>query len=233
MRPASCSRSRPFADLAVCAHAATAQEQAMPSARARHGRPMRLQAKSEAKPAAQWEASPCGPVSGRTSAAIRPFGPGPEAHQDELPRPQLGEAEAAQRLHVHEDVGGALAPRQKTETTQPVEPFHLRPFETARRRDRNMGARWRHLRGMDRGRLVHREDAEGLQPFRPRQRLPPPRARLRRLSGTVAAQAGHVQQDIRHAVVRHDEAESLRHIEPLDDTGKLDEICRRCLVRLH
>src|SRR4051812_42215399 len=40
---------------------------------------------------------------------------------------------------------------------------------------------------------------------------------------TVAAQAGDVQEDIGHAVVRHDEAEALGDVEPLDPSADLDE----------
>ena len=46
---------------------------------------------------------------------------------------------------------------------------------------------------------------------------------------TVAPQAGHVQQDVGAAVVRHDESISFGHIEPFDDTGQLDD--GRRLVR--
>src|SRR5262245_55388590 len=49
----------------------------------------------------------------------------PKSHENELSRPQFGQAEAAQGLHVHENVGGALAAGEETETAQPVEPLHL------------------------------------------------------------------------------------------------------------
>ena len=48
----------------------------------------------------------------------QPLGTRPVTHQHELPRPQLGDAEPAQRFHVHEDVGRPLAAGQKTEAAQ-------------------------------------------------------------------------------------------------------------------
>ena len=39
----------------------------------------------------------------------QPLRAGPEAHQHGLARPQFGKAEPAERLHVDEDVGRALA----------------------------------------------------------------------------------------------------------------------------
>src|SRR5665213_1065262 len=91
------------------------------------------------------------------------LGPGPEADQHGLSRPQFGEAVASQSLHMHEDVGRALAAGEKAEAAQTVEPLNLRALEPAGRRDRDMGARRRHLRWVDRGRLVHRQNPEGLQ----------------------------------------------------------------------
>src|SRR5262245_9520811 len=69
----------------------------------------------------------------------------PKSHENELPRPQFGQAEAAQGLHVDENVGRAFAAGEETETAQPVEPLHLRPLERAGRRDGDVGARWGHL----------------------------------------------------------------------------------------
>ena len=148
---------------------------------------------------------------------------GPEAHQHGLAGPQLGEAEAAQRLHVHEDVRRALAARQEAEAAQPVEPFHHGPLEPAGRRHRDVGARRRQLRRMDRRRLVHREDAEALQALRPLQHLADDARAFVGGLEAVAAQAGHVQQHVRHAVVGNDEAVALGDVEPFDDAGELDD----------
>src|SRR5262245_58450400 len=63
------------------------------------------------------------------------LGAGPETDQDELAGPQLSDAVAAERLHVHEDVGRPLPAREKAEAAQPVEPLDLRPLEPAGRGD--------------------------------------------------------------------------------------------------
>src|SRR6185295_11427268 len=42
----------------------------------------------------------------------------------------------------------------------------------------------------------------------------------------VAAQTGHVQEDVGHAVVGNDKAVTLRDVEPLDDAGELDDARR-------
>ena len=63
----------------------------------------------------------------------------------------IRQAEAAQGLHVHEDVRGSLATRQKAETAHAVEPLHHRPFEAAGRRHRNVGARRRQCPARHRG----------------------------------------------------------------------------------
>ena len=53
----------------------------------------------------------------------------------DLVRPQLGETEAPQRFHMHEDVRSAFATRQKPKTTHPIEPFDPGPLPVAFRRD--------------------------------------------------------------------------------------------------
>src|SRR5437763_16784910 len=54
---------------------------------------------------------------------------GPEPYQHILTGTQLGHAKAAQRFHMHKNVGRALAAGQESEPAQPVEPFDLGPFE--------------------------------------------------------------------------------------------------------
>src|ERR1700730_18782856 len=90
------------------------------------------------------------------------FWAGAVAHEHQLAGAEFSQAEAAQGLHMHEDVGRALAAREEAETAEPIEPFDPSALEAARGRDGNMGAR-RQLRRMDRRRLVHREDAEALK----------------------------------------------------------------------
>src|SRR5262249_31084084 len=84
----------------------------------------------------------------------------PKSHENELSRPQSGQTETAQGLHVHENVGRALAAGEETEAAQPVEPLHLRPLERAGRRDGDVGARRGHLRRVHRRRIVHGENTE-------------------------------------------------------------------------
>src|SRR5262245_13355496 len=52
----------------------------------------------------------------------------PPAYLNHLLGPQLGEAEAPQRLHVHEDVGRSVPARQEAEAAHAVEPFHHGPL---------------------------------------------------------------------------------------------------------
>jgi hypothetical protein len=54
-----------------------------------------------------------------------PLGAGPEPDEHILARTQLRHAEAAQGLHVHEDIGRPLAAGQEAEPTQPIEPLDL------------------------------------------------------------------------------------------------------------
>src|SRR6266545_87170 len=150
------------------------------------------------------------------------FRPGPKADQDELARPQFGDAVAPQRLHVHEDVGRPFPAGQEAETAQPVEPLHLRPLQPAGRGHRHMRAwRWQ-LRWMDRCRFIHRDDAERLQAARPLQHLDDnPGAFVGGLE-TVAPQARDMQENIRQPVVWHDETVSLGYVKPFDDAAELD-----------
>src|SRR6185437_16194240 len=152
------------------------------------------------------------------------LGARPEADQHILARAKLGHAEAAQRLHMHEDVRRALPAGQEAETAQPVEPFDLRTLETTGRCDRDMGARRQHLRRMDRRRFVHREDAESLVALGTLHTLADePRSLVGRLVA-VAPKHRDVKQHVRPAIVRNDEAIPLRGVEPFDDAGYFDEI---------
>jgi hypothetical protein len=139
-----------------------------------------------------------------------------------LARPQVGEAEAPQGFHMDEDVGCPLAAGQEPETTQPVEPFDLRPFEPARGSHGHMGA-WRQLGGMDRGRVIHRQDAQHLQPAGALQRLADDARTFVCCLEAITAQRRHVQQHIGHAVVGNDEAVAFGDIKPLDDTSDFDD----------
>src|SRR5579862_5074933 len=164
-----------------------------------------------------------GPDLGRHQA----LGTGAVAHEDELARPQFGQTETPERLHMHENVRRAVAARDETETAKPIEPFDLCPFEIASRGHSNMSTRRRHLRGMNRRRLVHGDNAERLQALRPRQHLADDTSTFVSSLIAVAAEAGYMQQHVRHAVVRDHEAVALGHIEPLDHPGDFDCVgCR-------
>src|SRR5436190_22724586 len=165
------------------------------------------------------------------------LGPRPEAHQHILARTQLGHAEAAQRFHMHENVRRTLATGQEAETAQPVEPLDLGPLQPTGRRDADMGPGWKHLRRMDRGGLIHRNDPERLIALGALHALDhQPRAFI---GGLIAVAPKHrdVQQHIRRAIVRNDEAISLGSIEPFDDAGYFDKVgCgiaepRQCIHR--
>ena len=68
--------------------------------------------------------------------------------------------------------------------------------------------------------------AERLQAARPLHGLDHDARALVRGLEPVPAQAGDVEEHVRHAVVRHDEAEALGHVEPLDAAADLDELER-------
>src|SRR5262245_31056633 len=147
----------------------------------------------------------------------------PEPHENELSRAQLSQAEAAQGLHVHENVGRALAAGEKTETAQPFEALHLRTLEGAGRSHGDVGTRRGYLRRMHRRRVVHGENAERLQAARALQHLDHDACTLVCDLESVAPQTGHVQEDVGHPVVGNDEAVTLGDVEPLDDAGELDD----------
>src|SRR5262245_6280026 len=150
-----------------------------------------------------------------------------KSYQNSLAWPQFGDAVAPERLHVDEDIRRAFAECEKPEAALPVEPLYDGAFQPARRNHRHVGPRRRHLRRMDSGRLIHGQDAEGLQTLRPLHRLDHDSRPLMGSLESVATQAGHVQQHIGHAVVRDDEPEPLGDIEPFDHTRNLDDRCCR------
>ena len=75
---------------------------------------------------------------------------------------------------------------------------------------------------MDRGRFVHRQDAERLHALRPRQRLADDARAFVGCLISVAAQAGDVQQHVGAAIVGNDESITLGDVKPLDDAADLD-----------
>ncbi len=153
------------------------------------------------------------------------------ADLDDLVRAQLGEAEAAQRLHMHENVRCAFATGEKSKATDPIEPLHPSPFPVALGNHLHVRA-LRQLRGVNGRALVHAEHAEGLQPARPLEHLAVHPGTF--VGGLVAprAEAGDVQQHVGKPIVGDDEAITLRYVEPLDlpgDFEDLDARVRPCL----
>ena len=173
--------------------------------------------------AASATTGPSGPLSGRTSAAISPFGPGPKRTSTNWPG-RNSVMPNRRSVSIWTKISGVPSPRVR----KPKPRSRLNHFTCARSRPLvgrhgNMGPRRRHLRRMDRRRFIHAEDAERLQALGPRQHLADDaRAFIGGLIA-VAAQAGHVQQHVGHAVVGNDEAVTLGDIEPFDDAGDFDD----------
>ena len=127
---------------------------------------------------------------------------------------------------MHENIQRPLPTGQEAESAQPVEPFDLRPFQTAGRRHADVSPRRQHLRRMDRGRFVHREDPERLIALGALDAFAyQPRPLVSRLKA-IAPEHCDVQQHIGPAVIRNDEAVALRGIEPFDNAGDFDEVGR-------
>src|SRR5690242_143909 len=81
----------------------------------------------------------------RSHAAFAAHAP---SDMDNLVWPQLGEAEAPERLHMNEDVRGAFATCQKPKSADPVEPLHPGPLPVTFRCDLHVRA-LRQLGGVD------------------------------------------------------------------------------------
>lgn len=80
----------------------------------------------------------------------------------------------------------------------------------------------RQLRRMDCCAFVEAKDAEGLQAFRtPHNLAVDPGAFISGLM-TTGAQTCDVDQDISHAIVRHDEAVAFRSVEPFNGSSDFE-----------
>src|SRR3569623_2495475 len=93
----------------------------------------------------------------RVAPAVRPdfcdhltLGASAVADEHILARPQLGDPEPPQRLHVHEDIGRAVPGGEETEAANAVAPLQLKPLELAGRLHDDMRAWCRHLCRMPR-----------------------------------------------------------------------------------
>ena len=166
--------------------------------------------------------------SGRTSPAIKPFRAGPETRQQAVAGLEVGDAVAAQGFHVDENVFRALAARQEAEALDAVEPFDHDDLEAAD------GSATRHGCAPSaiapdgrRSNSSSDSDAEHLQAPRAVLRLANHLGALRRGLVAVAPQHGDMQEHVGEAVVGHDEAKPLGHVEPFDPTANFDDVRSR------
>jgi hypothetical protein len=79
---------------------------------------------------------------------------------------------------------------------------------------------------MERGRFIQRDDPKRLQSARSLDGLDHDVRAFVGTLKTVPPKTGDMKENVRHAVVRHDEAETFRHVEPLDATAHLDKFER-------
>ena len=142
---------------------------------------------------------------GKLATRMRPdFGGGSTlapfaiAHQNDLAGPELGHAEAPERLHVHKDIRRTFAARQKAEAAYPVEPLDHGSFPVALGLYHDVRALGK-LRWMDRGAFIHAEDLERLHTFRAFQHLAVDARPLVGGLEAASAQTGHVEQNIGQA----------------------------------
>src|SRR5215204_2894825 len=102
---------------------------------------------------------------------------------------QLRHAEAAQRLHMYEDVWRTLALADEAEAPHTVKPFHGRDHERAGGHNLRALARRRQQRRVEGARFIHRQDPEDLQALRAVEHLADDTCSLVSGLETVASQA--------------------------------------------
>src|SRR5580704_5493912 len=146
-----------------------------------------------------------------------------ETGQHAVARLGVDEAVAAQRLHVDENVFGALAPGEKPEPARPVEPLDDDDLEPTDRRRLSARARGGERRGIarfglaDGDHLEHLKAALALRGFGDDPRPFADRGE------TVPSQHGDMDQDIRLAAVGHDKSVTFDGVEPFDASSDFDE----------
>lgn len=151
------------------------------------------------------------------------FRPAAEPDLNHLARAKFGEAEAAKCFHVNEDVRSTIATCQEPEPTDSIEPLHHGPLPTAFGLHHDVGA-LRQLGRMDRGALVHAEDAKRLQTFRPAKHFTMhPGAFVGNLIAT-SAEARYVEENVGQTIIGYYETIALAGIEPLDGSCSLEDI---------
>src|SRR6185312_8616343 len=125
---------------------------------------------------------------------------------------------------MDEDVFRAFAAGQESKALGAVEPFHQRTLEPALRGHRHMGALDIVLSRIRRRRIVHRQDLEGLQATITLTNKADDARAFERGLEAVAAQAGHMKENVGAAAVRTDKAVALGHVKPFDGARDLDKI---------
>src|SRR5271166_3423326 len=119
-----------------------------------------------------------------------------EARQHAVARLRIDEAVAAQGFHMDEDVLGALAPGEKTETARTVEPLDDNDFEPADGGRLGAGARRTRRRSVVRFRLDNRDHLEHLKPALAPRRLGDDPCPFPDRREAVPAQNGDVDEDV-------------------------------------
>ena len=114
--------------------------------------------------------------------------------------------------------------REEAEAFDSIKPFDDGDFIAADGGYVDVRASGQRLRGMHGCRLVHRDDAKHLQALGAQLRLADDAGAFLRGLVTAAAQRRHMQQDIRRAVVRHDEPIALGDVKPFDRASHFDKI---------
>ena len=120
----------------------------------------------------------------------------------------------SQRFHMKENVLGAVTARKETIALRPIEPFDRRAFEIAGRRLVQHRRRGRQRR---RRRIVDIDNPQRLQPFGPSDDFADDRRTLARGRSPRIAQARRMDQNVSHAVGRHDKTVTLCRIKPFHD----------------
>src|SRR6185437_16116127 len=122
---------------------------------------------------------------------------------------ERGDAAAAQRRHMDEDVLAAAIGRDEA-----IAPIRLEPFHHALEAGRG---KWRVARAAGGGgAVVDGENGEDERPARPHADLADDRSALARLVEAGAAQGRHGKKGVRRAIRDADEPKALGRVEPLD-----------------
>jgi hypothetical protein len=124
---------------------------------------------------------------------------------------------------MNENIRRSFTAAQEAKSPKAIEPFDLSTLETTRWGNACMSPRWRQLRRMNRGRLIHRNNAKSLIAFGALKTLDNNASTFVSRLKPVASQYSDVEQDVDAAFIRNNEAVPLRRIKPFDDAADLDK----------